>query len=189
VITYRPSPTAKPPVRGEVVALEFVPSNFRFVDLKTEPTPPTYVVEETGQATTPGPVVDARRTAMMEAIRQRVRKPAEGEKREMGFIEKSECNKQGMFFHIKVGSAVLRLAAPQSMFLGGYTPDIEHLQIGCAMKAIDVPVVFVYKPADGPEGKRRWVTWYLSSSCRRHLRWTDAQIFFLPRHLILYKSN
>ena len=149
VITYRPSTTAKAPVRGDLVALEFVPSNFRFVDLKAEPLPTTYVVEESGGPPSPGTIADARRNAMLQAIRERVRKPVDGEKREMGFIEKSECGSKGMFFHIKTGSQSLKLAAPQSMFLGGYTPDIEHLQIGCSMKAVDVPVVFVYKPAAG----------------------------------------
>ena len=152
VITYRPNATAKPPLRGELVALEFVPSNFRFVDLKAEPIPPTYVVEETG-APTAGAIADERRNAMMRAIRDRIRKPGEGEKREMGFIERSECNKNGMFFHIKTGAQVLKLAASQSMFLGGYTPDIEHMQIGCTMKAVDVPIVFVYKPATDLKAK------------------------------------
>ena len=155
VATYRPAVTATPPSRGELVAIEFVPSNFRFVDLKEQPLPPTYVVEDAGAPPTEGAIAEQRRSAMIQAIRDRLRQPAAGEKRELGFIEKSECTNKGMFFHLKVGTQVLRLTSSTSPVLqvGGYTPEIEYLQIGCGMKAVEIPVVFVFNATPDAKAK------------------------------------
>jgi len=154
VITYRDIPAPKAGPRGELVALEFVPNDFRFVDLNAEPDAPTYVIEETGgQAAGSGGTAE-RRNAMMQAIRNGLRKPADGETQELGSIESSECTKEGMFFFIKTTAGILRLASPgQSMNLRAFTPDIESLQIACGMKPLDVPIVFIYK--SGPDAKRK----------------------------------
>ncbi len=90
---------------------------------------------------------------MMDAIRERVRKPAAGETREMGFIERSECTNKGAFMYVKIGSQVLKLVYPQGLFIGAFTPEIENLQLGCGMKAIDIPVVIVYKPSATAKSK------------------------------------
>jgi hypothetical protein len=91
---------------------------------------------------------------MMQAIRNGLRKPADGETQELGSIESSECTKEGMFFFIKTTAGILRLASPgQSMNLRAFTPDIESLQIACGMKSLDVPIVFIYK--SGADTKRK----------------------------------
>ena len=171
VISYRPSEAPKSPTRGELVALEFVPASFRFIDVKAEPPPPAYVAEETPtvEVRTGGSVVEEssappevvasmeeqRRSMMMQSIAASLRKPAEGEKREIGFIERSECTSKAIFFYIKVGTQVLKLTnnSPTTTFMRGYTPDIEDLQIGCGMKSVDIPVVFAYKPSTDGKGK------------------------------------
>jgi hypothetical protein len=144
VITYREAAGQNAPMRGELVALEFVPDDFRLVDLKAEPDSPTYVVEDTGPAPVEGEMAEQRRNMMMQGIRDALSKPADGETQDLGFIERAECTKDGMFFFIKTSSQTLRLAGPkQPLKMRAFTPDIESLQIGCGMKSVEVPIVFV----------------------------------------------
>lgn len=153
VISYRPGTFEKSASRGELVAVEFVPTNFRFVDLKAEAPPPTFEVEEAGPPQTEGDFAERRRRAMMDAIRDRIRKPSEGEKREIGFIERSECTNKGAFIHIKAGTQILKLVYPETTFMGGYTPEVEGVQLGCGMKSVDIPVVFIFKPSANAKAK------------------------------------
>ena len=90
---------------------------------------------------------------MLDDIRERIRKPVGSERREMGFIEKSECTNKGMFIHVKVGAQILKLAYPQGMVMGAYTPDIQGVQLGCGMKTLDIPVVVTFKPAAEAKAK------------------------------------
>jgi predicted Zn-dependent protease len=48
VLRYRPSPGSRPTDNGELRSIEFVPTDFRFIDLAVEPKSPTYVIEEIG---------------------------------------------------------------------------------------------------------------------------------------------
>ena len=123
--------------------------------MKSEPQPPTYVVEETGPLPTEGAMADMRRKAMMESIKQNLRKAGAGERRELGFIERSECTNKGMFFYIKAGTQILKLSKAQTppLMLGGYTPDIENLQVGCGMKQVEIPVVFIFKESTEAKAK------------------------------------
>jgi tetratricopeptide (TPR) repeat protein len=153
VISYRPSATTTGRSRGELVAVEFVPSNFKLVDLKTEQAPTRYEVPATSEGTSEVDFAEERRKAMIDDIRERIRKPAGTERREMGFIEKSECTNKGMFMHIKVGAQILKLSYPQGMVMGAYTPDIQGVQLGCGMKTLDIPVVVTFKPATEAKAK------------------------------------
>jgi hypothetical protein len=158
VISYKPS-VAKPGVRGDLVAVEFVPHSFRFIDLDKEPAPTTYIVEETVEPSggaitgrtppplTAGDMEERRRAMMMKSIADSLRKPGAGEVREMGFVDHSECTNKGIFFYIRVGTRILKLTneTPQAMLLRTYTPDVASMQIGCDMKSVEIPVVFVYK--------------------------------------------
>ena len=96
-----------------------------------------------------------RRSIMLTAIRQNLRKPAAGEKQEMGFIERSECSNKGTFVFMKVGANILKLAnsTPQTLLMRAYTPDVADLQLGCGMKQVDIPVVFVYRENADPKAK------------------------------------
>lgn len=167
VLSYKPVADPKSPTRGELVSIEFVPKTFRFIDLEKEAPPPTYVVEEAGPPVSSGsggagtsiPADEdyeaARRQAMMRAIAQSIRKPGAGEKRVLGFIEKSECTNKGAFFFVKTGVQILKVANsnPQAMFMRAYTPDVEGLPIGCGMKNVDIPVVVVYRESTDSKAK------------------------------------
>ncbi|MEO6334413.1 MAG: tetratricopeptide repeat protein, partial [Pyrinomonadaceae bacterium] len=153
VISYRPMTGAKALSKGDLVAVEFVPNNFRFIDVSAEAPPPTYEVEESGPPRDGGDLAEQRRKAMMDAIRERLRKPAGGERRELGFIERTECSSKSAFMHIKVGTEVLKLIYPQAIVMGAFTPDVEGVQLGCGMKGVDIPVVFVFKPVVDAKGK------------------------------------
>ena len=153
VISYRPASAPRSTSRGDLVAIEFVPDNFRFIDLAAEPPPPTYEVEDAGPPSGDGEFAEQRRIAMLDAIRDRLRKPADGERREMGFIDRSECTNKAAFMHIKVGTEILKLVYPQTMVTGAFTPDVEGIQFGCGMKSVDVPVVFVFKAGADAKAK------------------------------------
>ena len=96
-----------------------------------------------------------RRDLMINSIREQLQKPGAGEKREMGFIEKSECTTKGAFFFIKAGGQVLKLSVDQNKqpHMGAYTRDVENVQMGYGMKPLEIPVVFVYRPAENPKSK------------------------------------
>lgn len=146
VLTYRPAATPKPPLRGELIAIEFVPENFRLIDLNTEPKPPTYVVEDAGLPVHDKDSIEQRRRMITEGIRQSLRKPGANERRDIGFVEKIECSGKGIFLHIKTAGQMLRLANTSSMIaMHSYTAGLEGLQMGCGVGPIDIPVVFIFK--------------------------------------------
>lgn len=156
VLAYRPKTASKSPVRGELTSIEFVPSDFRFVDPGPEETPAEDVVVAVEAGPQPPESVTSgnsnedfetqRRNSMMTHIRQSLRKPNAGEKQEMAFIEKSECNNKGIFFFVKTQTQMLKLSssADKKMEMKAFTPDVEHLQIGCGIKAVQIPVVITY---------------------------------------------
>jgi tetratricopeptide (TPR) repeat protein len=152
VLTYKPQAGAKNAVNGELVGIDFVPKNFRFVDttVQQEPETTAEVYVESGAPPPPamngGDVEAQRRAAMTQGIKSALRQPQAGEKREIGTIEKVECSNKGMFFLFKTATQIVKLTAiPQAIQMRAYTPDIEQLQFGCAMKQVDIPVVFTYK--------------------------------------------
>jgi Tfp pilus assembly protein PilF len=149
VLTYKSQTDAKNPIRGELIAVDFVPKNFRFMDVseKRNETAAIYIEEEIAPVVKTADLEASRRAAMMQAIKNAIRKPLDGEKRELGFIEKVECGKKGMFFHFKTPTQSLKLSAasPQTLQMKAFTPEIEQLQFGCGMKQVDVPVVFTYR--------------------------------------------
>lgn len=154
VISYRPDTASKPGFAGRLTAVEFVPKEFRFLDLAKEPVPPTFVTEHSGDMNSDDPE-EARRRAMLKIIAENLRKPGPGEKRILGYIEKSECTNKGAFFTVKVGSQILLLsdAQPQSTLIRSFTRDGGNLQIGCGMKSVDIPVVIVYTVSSDLKGK------------------------------------
>ena len=151
VLTYKPQTDTKNMTRGELVAVDFVPNNFRFVDVakfqaesdkkfaSSQPPPPAVTTGENSDT--------QRRQAMMQAFKSALRQPQAGEKRELGFIEKVECSNKGMFFVIKNATQTFRLsvASPQSIQIRAFTPEVEQMQFGCNLKKVDVPVIFTFK--------------------------------------------
>jgi thioredoxin-like negative regulator of GroEL len=162
VLTYKPAADSKSSTRGELVAVELVPKNFRFIDVDSpEPAAAQPVAERVALNINPATppqsenVDDPLRSLMMRAIKEAMRKPLSDEKRSLGFIEKSECGSKGMFFYFKTDAQILKLtnSGGQSLYIRGFTPEIEGLQFGCNMKPSEIPVVFTYKPVDDPKSK------------------------------------
>ena len=164
-LTYKPQTDAKNSNRGELVAVDFVPKNFRLMAASEmqNKTEEIYVAEESAVISSqpPPPAInnadfDAQRhAAMMQAMKNAMRQPSAGERRELGLIEKIECTNKGMFFHLKTQTQVFKLAtaSPQSIQIKAFTPEVEQIQIGCNLKQVDIPVVFTYKPTSDPKAK------------------------------------
>jgi len=146
VLTYKPAADAKSASRGELTAVDFVPKNFRFVDASAPQNETAIVYTDEPPAPIKNDNLEARRRdLMMQAVKDALRQPLAGEKRELGFIEKAECNSKGMFFYLKTPTQTLKLNAPQSLQIRAFTPEIEQMQFGCNLKQVDIPVVFTYK--------------------------------------------
>jgi tetratricopeptide (TPR) repeat protein len=163
VLIYQPSAAAKSPTRGELVSVEFVPAYFRFVDAQAQPSQEAVRASQPpedagfvdapsigGSTTMPPPqsFEEQRRNAMVIYIKENLRKPAAGEIRVMGFIERSECSNKGAFFYIKTPTQILKLNGgtdKQRFEMKAFTPDIENLQVGCGMKPVEIPVVVTYR--------------------------------------------
>jgi len=158
VASYRATPAAKAGAsRGQLIALEFVPATFRFINIDAEPTPPTptYVAEETSTTEVPADSEDQRRTMMIKTINDNLRKPAAGEKRFLGQIERTECTSKAIFYHLRSGDQAFQLSvsSPELLFIRGFTPEIRDLQLGCGMKAIELPAIFIYRQSTEAKGK------------------------------------
>jgi tetratricopeptide (TPR) repeat protein len=163
-LTYKPQADQKNTNRGELIAVDFVPKNFRLMDASEmqKKTEEIYVADESvvESAQPPPPINSAdfdarRRQAMMQQIKNQMRQPSAGEQRELGLIEKIECTNKGMFFHLKTQTQTFKLAAasPQSIQMRAFTPEIAQIQFGCNLKQVDIPVVFTYKPTSDPKAK------------------------------------
>lgn len=154
VLTYKSREPGKDGVVGELVAIDFVPGNFRFMDA-SELTEPEEVSGEGGAINATGKPadVDARmREEMEKALKNAMRKPEPGEKREIGRLEKIECNNKGQFFYMKTDSQTFKFSAiPQKLQIRGFTAEIEQVEFGCGLKSLDVPAVFTY--IEDPKGK------------------------------------
>ena len=156
VITYRPRTVSNGPALGTLVAVEFVPPDFRFLDpLPSKPVSTSKDKIDTSSAsgtlTEPPPGRNeeeeaTRRRVMMNAIRENLPKPQAGQNREMGFVDRVDCGSDGIYFVIRTGQRTLRLlnSSPQNLRIGVFTPEVAGAQFGCSAKAIEAPAVFVY---------------------------------------------
>ena len=92
---------------------------------------------------------------MAEAIRNELKKPGAGEKREMGFLQKIECTSNGVFYNFKAGERLFRLLTqhPQTVPVRLFTRDLEGLKFGCSVSPMDTPAVFIY--SDKPDEKTK----------------------------------
>ena len=167
LLTYKTAATPKGTARGELVAVEFVPADFRLVtedEMRTE----SYVIYDQNEppklTTGPGPptemlnpskIEDGRKAAMMQALRNAVQKPADGQKREIGFLDKIECTSKGVYFHLRTGTQVIKLFSLQNQppKISLYTPDLQGMQFGCGIKPVEFPAVFIYN--DKPDAKAK----------------------------------
>lgn len=148
---------------GELVAIDFVSKDFKFMDDKdltvfdtTSPSgSPNNVsvgLDEVNDEPTPVGVTGnnqdfdtMRREMMMKAIREQIRQPKDGEARHIGTLEKVECDNNGRYFIMKTASESLKLKINQGLMFRSYVPDIAGMQFDCGMKAFEIPAVFNYK--------------------------------------------
>ena len=117
VLTYRPKTAAKSLVCGELVAIEFVPPAFHFVDDSILNAPGrrrerVKLCRLRRMLRIRAAALNSSRDSMMAAIREALRKPAADEKQEVAFIESSECGGRGSFFYIKTPLKLLKLSNP-----------------------------------------------------------------------------
>jgi hypothetical protein len=160
VLTYSENKNAKIKTNGTLSAIYFVPKNFK---LKTpEERAKMKDIRVVNEIETPPEAVEAdnaefqksRNEAMLEGIREALRKPLDGEKRELGTVEKIECSGKDIFFLVKTDSQSLKLKAksPQDVRINAFTPDIGGLQLGCGAKFPAIPAVITYRP-NGKDGE------------------------------------
>jgi hypothetical protein len=175
VITFS-SATASAKSRGELIALEFVPPDFRILTeeeskrLQAEvnsyeraaayaeaqaaagpPAPRRMTVESASGMPDEG----ARRKMMMDSIRAAVKTRGTGEKREMGMLEKVECKGRDMMLSLKTQAGLVKLSASKNPEIMLFVQDLAGAQFGCGMKPIEFPAVFIY--ADKPNAKAKTV--------------------------------
>lgn len=147
VLTFKESDNPKSAIKGELLAIDFVPDNFKFVD-----TSQSRWISGTKENTKPQNTDETnkpnRQEAMFQAMKQALRLPKEGEKREQGLIEKMECGNKGITVSIKTDSRVMILSVnpAQSLPLRSFNQNFQQSQFGCGMKPLEYPVVFTYKP-------------------------------------------
>ena len=168
LITYKDRAIPKSTARGDLVSVEFVPKNFRIMtEDEMKPGSTNVLVEASdssamsedrpvtvrGQRPQDQDVEAMRRDFMMKQIKESLRQPQAGEKREIGYLDKIECTAKGNFFYMRTAAQTLKLLSTgkDSPFLKSYTNDLEGVQFGCQLKALDSPAVFVYK--DSPNSK------------------------------------
>lgn len=150
VLTYKPQSEAKSPNLGELIAIDFVPNSFRFIDLSEPPKENPVAVEtevRNKSENTPPDAETRRREAMLRGIKSAMRQLQAGEKRELGYLEKIECSNKGTFFSFKTPTTIVKLTTsnPQALQIKTFTPEASSVQFGCGLKQLDIPVVFSYR--------------------------------------------
>ena len=165
VITFLPKSSTKPVTKGELLAIEFVPKDFRFIEgdfvpptlskrrLPTEGPPEVRAIPT--DTTKTEDLEAKRRAAMMKSIADAIKKPAAGQKRAIGFLDRVECTSKAAFFHIRSDNGTLRLmtANPGNVAITLFVQDLNGVQFGCTLTPIEFPVVFVY--SDTPDAKKK----------------------------------
>ena len=182
LITFR-SAGSKPNAK-ELVALEFVPADFRLMSFDELNQPPPRIVslesiDSSGAALngTPPPeraleFEKARREAILGGIKKSLRQPGDGEKREIGFLDQIECSELGVVFDLRTATQTFRLrdAIPKSEPVRIFTPDLNGIRIDCTLKPVEYPAVFIYKEAADP---------------RTHTAGTLQWLSFVPKSFVL----
>lgn len=167
LITYRNAPTLKPATRGEIVAIEFVSSEFvpmTAAELATEQPVlvremPVGTSQRDSVITSNGGGQDGasdiekeRRDAIYSQMRAAIRVPGEGEKRLFGYLETIECNKKGRYLKFKTDAGILTLDLSQPQ-IRMFIRDLAGLAMGCGMRAVEFPAVVVFSVSTDKKDK------------------------------------
>ncbi len=92
---------------------------------------------------------------MMGSIRGVLPKPAEGQRQDIGFLDKVECSDRVVVFVVRTSARTFRLinSSPQSLRIGVFTPELAGIKFGCSLKPVEVPAIFNY--IDKPDAKMK----------------------------------
>ena len=146
VITYRPAATAKSKSKGEITEIYFVSKNFRF---KSE--------AEMAESDAKQEVLtqDDIKDQIEASIKNSLRKPEAGERRELTTPDKIECSGKLIFFVVKSGDKVLKLKtdSPQNVGITAFTQNVGQMKFGCGVKLPSVPAIVTYRPSPDPDDK------------------------------------
>jgi hypothetical protein len=176
VVTYKEGPPSlnNKGSRGQLLAIEFVPDDFRLLSAADMADQHPRIVRRAeanaeddrssdagsveGVSTKQAPPADMRsekRDAIRQAMRSALRQPADGEKREIAYLDKIDCSSKGFYFVFHDSTGTLRLLndKPENLHLVMYTHDLEGLQLGCTLKPVEYPAVIVYKLSSDPRSK------------------------------------
>ena len=170
LLTYREPANPKANAKGMLTSVEFVPKDFHLMtsqEMAAVSTPRPLMTQEIidvpiverssppppAREETEGPPRESMKEMMLNNIRQNLREPGAGEKREMAFLQKIECTQKGIFFNMKTATSLLRLfdPSPESLPIKVFTPDLGGVRLDCNASILDFPAVVIY--SDKPDSK------------------------------------
>ncbi len=150
IVTYRKETNPKTKTEGIVLGINFVPDFFEFKTAEQIAAKKTVVIVDEDME-------QMRKDTMMQGIRDALRKPQAGELRGIGIAESIECGRKDITFNVSIGNKKLKLKAdsPQDVLIGGFTPEMEQVRLGCGAKFPPIKAVITYRPDDkkADEGK------------------------------------
>lgn len=159
VIGYRPAEPVFKGIAGTLVALTFVPSDFRFMTAAEMNAPATIVQG--------GPPTDLakneeliaaeqtdfekkRREFMFRQIEENLRQPESGETRSIGIIKKVVCSGKTMTALVASNGQEIQLRVPESgLRIMSFTQEAAGIQFGCNASIPDLTAVISYLPVTG----------------------------------------
>ena len=159
LVTYKVVSNPKSTSRGELVAIDFVPANFRVMSEEEMSSAELVIYDqnESGNSVsspvnplatrpTTADLDSQRRALIMQSMRDALQKPGEGEKQEIGYLDKIECTEKASYFYLRTPTGIIKLLNVQTRppRLVFYTPDLNGVQLGCGIKPIEFPAVFIY---------------------------------------------
>lgn len=150
VVTYRGDEKPKAKTKGDLTAIYFVPKNFR---LKSEA---EIAESESKQAAlAESRMQNEMQNAVERHIKNSLRQPQDGERREIVTPEKIECGGKSVIFIVKTETQTLRLKtdSPQNLKIAAFTPDVGQMQLGCGAKLPALPAVVTFRPSGDAKDK------------------------------------
>lgn len=164
VLTYVAGQKAGSDARGELVSIEFVPDDFRFIDKPTlapprvtvtgdRPNVPDQIDEEERRKA----IEDAQQKAVTEMIAKNIGKTAPGQKRIIGSVRGVECRGKRMILAVSTGETEMKFLIDQQTppSFRSFTPKVQGIQIACGSGPIPARAVVTF--TDDPNKKAKTV--------------------------------
>jgi tetratricopeptide (TPR) repeat protein len=153
VVTFKETAKTPPSAVRELVAIDFVPDNFKFVDTSKSQAIAGSFNDKGSPGGNSQDTAAGSQDSMTQAIKRAMRQPQTGEKREQGFIENIDCSSQGMLISFRTETRIIKIAVnpQQPVQIRAFTKEVGREQVACGMKSLDTPVVFTYRPNADPK--------------------------------------